>query len=208
MNIKALALGPVSANCYVFCDENGIGAVVDPGDYNTRLENTITECGIKQLKYIICTHAHFDHISGVGRLKGKYPDALVVVGEEDSPALSDARLSAAADFNLPFHPCYADITVKNADTLDVGQLSLEVISSPGHTLGGIMLLCKEEKILFTGDSLFKGSVGRTDLYGGNHSQLMESVKKIKKLPPDTRLLCGHGEGSTVAYEAMHNFYLL
>ena len=208
MNIKVLPLGPVNANCYVFCDENGVGAVVDPGDYNVHLERMILECGVKKLKYIICTHAHFDHVSGVGRLKEKHPDAIVVVGAEDSPALSDAKLSAAADFGLQFYPCYADEVVKDGDTITVGQLSLKVISSPGHTKGGIMLWCESEKFLFTGDSVFKGSVGRTDLYGGNHSQLMESVRKIKKLPADTVLLCGHGESSTVAYEAMYNFYLL
>ena len=208
MNIKSVCLGPVSANCYAFCGENGEGAVVDPGDYNFQLERVIAECGIKTLKYIICTHSHFDHVSGVGRLKEKYPDAQVVVGAEDAPALGDAVLSAAADFGLPFYPCYADKAVVDGDSLNVGDLKFNVIATPGHTKGGIILYCEEEKIAFTGDTLFKGSVGRTDLFGGNHAQLMESIKKIKKLAPDTVLLCGHGESTTVAREMMYNFYLL
>ena len=208
MNIKSVCLGPVSANCYVFCSENGEGAVVDPGDYNFQLERVITECGIKTLKYIICTHSHFDHVSGVGRLKEKYPDAQVVVGAEDAPALGDAFLSAAADFGLPFYPCYADKAVADGDSLNIGDLKFNVIATPGHTKGGIILYCEEGKIAFTGDTLFKGSVGRTDLFGGNHAQLMESIKKIKKLAPDTVLLCGHGESTTVAREMMYNFYLL
>jgi glyoxylase-like metal-dependent hydrolase (beta-lactamase superfamily II) len=208
MNIKSVCLGPVSANCYVFCGENGEGAVVDPGDYNFQLEKIIEECGIKTLKYIICTHSHFDHISGVGRLKEKHPDAQVVVGTEDAPALSDAVLSAAADFGLPFYPCYADKTVVDGDSLNVEGYTFSVVATPGHTKGGIILYCEKEKIAFTGDTLFKGSVGRTDLFGGNHAQLMESIKKIKKFAPDTVLLCGHGESTTVAREMMYNFYLL
>ncbi len=208
MNIKSVCLGPVSANCYVFCGENGEGAVVDPGDYNFQLEKVIEECGIKTLKYIICTHSHFDHVSGVGRLKEKHPDAQVVVGTEDAPALSDAVLSAAADFGLPFYPCYADKTVVDGDFLSVAEYTFSVVAAPGHTKGGIILYCEKEKIAFTGDTVFKGSVGRTDLFGGNHAQLMESIKKIKKFAPDTVLLCGHGESTTVAREMMYNFYLL
>ncbi len=208
MNIKSVCLGPVSANCYVFCGENGDGVVVDPGDYNFQLEKIIAECGIKTLKYIVCTHSHFDHISGVGRLKEKHPDAQVVVGTEDAPALSDAVLSAAADFGLPFYPCYADKTVVDGDSLNVEGYTFSVVATPGHTKGGIILYCEKEKIAFTGDTLFKGSVGRTDLFGGNHAQLMESIKKIKKFAPDTVLLCGHGESTTVAREMMYNFYLL
>ncbi len=208
MYIKVLPLGPVSANCYVVCDDNKIGAIIDPGDYNGVLESAITYSGMKELKYIICTHCHFDHVSGVGRLKEKYPDAIVVAGREDAPALSDAVLSAAADFDLPFYPCYADKTVENGDILPLGDLTLEIISTPGHTKGGIIIYCPQEKVAFTGDTLFKGSVGRTDLYGGSHAQLMESVKKIKQFTNDTVLFCGHGESTTVDRELMYNFYLL
>lgn len=208
MYIKALPLGPVSANCYIICDSGKIGAVIDPGDYNSRLENAITESGMTELKYIICTHSHFDHVSGVGRLKEKYPGATVVAGAEDAPALSDAFLSASAAFGLPFYPCYADKTVKDGDILISGELSFRVIHTPGHTLGGIVLYCPEEKVAFTGDTIFKGSVGRTDLYGGNYAQLMDSIKKIKKLPLDTTLLYGHGRSSTLAEEMTYNAYLL
>lgn len=208
MYIKTLPLGPVSANCYIICSNDGIGAVIDPGDYNSYLEKAITESPMTQLKYIICTHSHFDHVSGVGRIKEKYPDATVVVGVEDAPALSNEILSASASFGLPFYPCYADKTVSEGDALTIGDLSFRVIHTPGHTLGGIVLYCEAEKVAFTGDTLFMGSVGRTDLYGGNHSQLMNSVKKIKNLPPDTTLLCGHGECTILAREMMYNFYLL
>lgn len=206
MNVKTLVLGPVSANCYIICS-NGAGAVIDPGDYNISLEKAIIESGIKELKYIICTHSHFDHVSGVGRLKEKHPEATVVAGTEDAPALSDAMLSAASSFGLPFYPCYADKTVDDGDALSFGEVSFTVVSTPGHTPGGIILCCEEEKVAFTGDTIFKGSVGRTDLRGGSYAQLANSLKKIKKFPPDTVLMCGHGESTTVAEELMYNFYL-
>ncbi len=208
MNIKSICLGPISANCYAFCDEKGEGAVVDPGDYNVQLEKVIEECGIKTLKYIICTHSHFDHVSGVGRLKEKHPDAQVVVGKEDAPALSDAVLSASADFGLVFYPCYADKTVVDNDVLIIGNILLKVVATPGHTKGSIVLHCEEEKIAFTGDTIFKESAGRTDFYGGSHVALMASLQKIKRFASDTILLCGHGENTTVENEIKYNPYVL
>jgi glyoxylase-like metal-dependent hydrolase (beta-lactamase superfamily II) len=89
----------------------------------------------------------------------------------------------------------------------VGSILLKVIATPGHTLGGVVLYCESEKVAFTGDTLFRGSVGRTDLYGGSYAQLMTSVKKIKNLPPDTALMCGHGDSTTVQFEMEHNPYL-
>lgn len=207
MYIKVLPLGLVDANCYILCDENKCGAVIDAGDYTPRLQMAIKESGIEKLLYIICTHGHFDHVSGVARLKEKYPEAKVVVGEADAPALSSAFISGAEAFGLPFYPCYADVTVNDGDVLQVGSILLKVIATPGHTLGGVVLYCESEKIAFTGDTLFRGSVGRTDLYGGSYAQLMTSIKKIKNLPPDTALMCGHGDSTTVQFEMEHNPYL-
>ena len=207
MYIKVLPLGLVAANCYILCDENKCGAVIDAGDYTPGLELAIKESGIEKLLYIICTHGHFDHVSGVARLKEKHPEARVVVGEADAPALSSAFVSGAEAFGLPFYPCYADVTVNDGDVLQVGSILLKVIATPGHTLGGVVLYCESEKVAFTGDTLFRGSVGRTDLYGGSYAQLMTSVKKIKMLPPDTALMCGHGESTTVQFEMEHNPYL-
>ena len=207
MYIKVLPLGLVDANCYILCDENKCGAVIDAGDYTPRLQMAIKESGIEKLLYIICTHGHFDHVSGVARLKEKYPEAKVVVGEADAPALSSAFISGAEAFGLPFYPCYADVTVNDGDVLQVGSILLKVIATPGHTLGGVVLYCESEKIAFAGDTLFRGSVGRTDLYGGSYAQLMTSIKKIKNLPPDTALMCGHGDSTTVQFEMEHNPYL-
>ena len=207
MYIKALPLGPVAANCYILCDDSKCGAVIDVGDYTPALEEAIKESGMQSPDYIICTHGHFDHTSGVARLKEKYPNAKVVIGEGDAPALSDAFLSGAQAFGLPFYPCYADVTLKDGDELLVGNTLFKAIATPGHTLGGVVLYCESEGVAFTGDTIFRGSVGRTDLYGGSYAQLMTSVKKIAKLPLDTVLLCGHGSSSTVEFEMEHNPYI-
>ena len=209
MYIKQVSMGLVTANCYVICDEvSKVGAVIDPGDYNTQLENEIILSGMRELKYILLTHGHFDHISGVARLKEKHPDAKVVVGTEDAPFLSDENLCLSRVFHFRAFPCYADETVNDGDIIALGETKLQVISAPGHTPGGVVYYCEKEKLAFTGDTLFKGSIGRTDLFGGDIRVLTETLNKLKKLPPETVIYCGHGESSDISYELKYNFYLI
>lgn len=208
MNIRALVLGPVAANCYVVCDEKtGVGAVIDPGDYSRELESEIEKAGIKSLKYILCTHGHFDHVSGVSRLKEKYPDSQIVIGEADALCLSDGDLSAASSFGLPFFPCEADVKVSDGDKIAVGENEFSIVSVPGHTKGGVLYVSEKDGVVFSGDTLFCGSVGRTDLRGGNTLKLLNSLKKIKALPAEWVVYCGHGEATTVGYEIRYNPYM-
>jgi glyoxylase-like metal-dependent hydrolase (beta-lactamase superfamily II) len=203
MLIKTLPLGPVSANCYIIGDGD-YGAVIDPGDYNVHLVDAILKSGIKKLEYIICTHGHFDHIAGVKKLKERFPDAKIVIGEGDAPCLGDNHLSAAAFFGMEIDFCNADVTVKDGDVLNIGSIPFRIISMSGHTVGGIMIYSQEQKVAFTGDTLFKGGFGRTDLPGGSHAELVKSCKKIKNLSTDTVLYCGHGESTTVERELKYN----
>ncbi len=209
MYIKTLPLGYVSANCYIIKDEkSGEGAVIDAGDYNMTLEREILNADIKILKYIFLTHGHFDHISGVSTLKEKHPDAKVVIGEFDAPLLSNADMSLASAFGLPFTPCYADIKVKDGDSLKLGETKIKVISTPGHSLGGVVYYVPTECIAFTGDTLFKGGIGRTDLYGGDTNTLNLSLQKLKRmLPEETVTYSGHGRSSNMGYELTYNRYL-
>ena len=148
-------------------------------------------------------------IGDVGRkLKEKYPEAIVVVCEPDAPALYDSFLSGAAVFGLELYPCKADKCVNDGDTLSFGKSEISVIATPGHTLGSAVFYIESENLAFAGDTLFKNSVGRTDLYGGSYPQLMNSLKKLKKLPPETVLICGHGESTTMERELMYNSYLV
>lgn len=208
MYVKCLPLGLVSANCYIICDENTkIGAVIDPGDYTAGLLKEIALSGIKDLKYILCTHGHFDHVQGVSRLKEKFSEAEILIGENDSGALGDSVLSLAALFGAPFYPCAADKALKNGDNINVGDITFEIISAPGHTEGGVMYYSKDQKVIFTGDTLFKGSVGRTDFNGGSITALLNTLQKIKKLPEDVVIYSGHGEATTVKHETEYNMYL-
>ena len=207
MYIKALSLGVVSANCYIISDGSGNGAVIDPGDYTLALKKEIANAGITNLCYILCTHGHFDHISGVAQLKEKYPESQVVCGVEDAPALSSPVFSLAEAFGLPFNPCFADKTVKNGDELYVGSLNIKVIGAPGHSLGGVVYYFPEENVMFTGDTLFKGSIGRTDLYGGDYSTLLKTLSKFRDYPADTLVYSGHGEKTSIAYELKYNPYI-
>lgn len=208
MYIKTLVLGPVSANCYIICDEKTkVGGVIDPGDFTPSLLKAIDESGMKELKYILCTHGHFDHVQGVSRLKEKYPESEVLIGEKDSGALGDGVLSLASLFGAPFYPCVADKVLKNGDKINIGDISFDVLNAPGHTEGGVMYYSKDQRIIFTGDTIFKGSVGRTDFHGGSMAVLFNTLQKIKKLPDDVVIYSGHGEATTVKNETEYNMYL-
>ena len=209
MYIKRIVLGPVSANCYIICDENTkIGAVIDPGDYNGALLREIEKSGMKELKYILCTHAHFDHVAGAGRLKEKFPEAEIAVGVEDGGALNDDMRSLAAFFGAPFYPCVGDVLLKDGDILNIGDISFNIAGAPGHTPGGVLYYEKEQGVLFAGDTVFKGSIGRTDLYGGDTVTLMNTLKKIKKFPDECVVFSGHGEKTTIKHEKQYNMYLI
>ena len=208
MYIKSLPLGPVSANCYIIADEiTGEGAIIDPGDYTVSLEREIAKAGIKSLSYILCTHGHFDHIDGAGRLKEKYPEARIAVGEGDMGALSSPLVSLASYFGAEFHPCYGDMALSHGDELCIGSLKLRVIAAPGHSPGGVMYYCESQGVLFTGDTLFCGSIGRTDMPGGDLMVLISTLKKIKSFPEETRILSGHGEATDIQRELRYNPYL-
>ena len=208
MYITTLPIGPVSANCYIICDEKTkIGAVIDPGDFTPSLLKAIKDAGIEELKYILCTHGHFDHIQGVSRLKEKYPESEILIGEKDCVALSDSVVSLASFFGAPFYPTVADRVLNGGDKITIGEITFDVISAPGHSEGGVMYYSKDEKAIFTGDTIFKGSIGRTDFNGGSMTVLVNTLQKIKRLPEDVKIYSGHGEATTVKYETEYNMYL-
>ena len=208
MLIKTIPLGYLSANCYIICDENTkIGAVIDPGDCTPELLRIIKSSGIENLKYIFCTHGHFDHISGVAKLKEIYKDAQVLIGTEDAPALSDETLSLGKYFGA-FKPCYADRTLKDGDVVELGETTFRIIATPGHTPGGVLYYSQKDNVVFTGDTIFKESVGKTTFAGGSASELMKSLERIKRLPTDCVILSGHGEETTVGHELKYNMFLI
>lgn len=208
MILDCVPVGNLEANCYIICDEETkIGAVIDPGQYTDSVKNAIKRSGMTELKYILCTHGHFDHITGVSKIKKDYPDAKVCIGEKDSPYLESGRLAMANFFKSDFEPCIPDVSFSHGDSFLIGSINVEVHSAPGHTPGGVLYVLKNEKCIFTGDTLFRGSVGTTAFKGGNLMELVATLREIKQFPDDYVIYAGHGESSTIGYEKRNNEFL-
>lgn len=204
MLIKSLVVGPLQVNCFVISDEKtGESMVIDPGDEPDRIIDVIKGNGLK-VKYIICTHAHFDHVGGITELKDE-TDAKIVIHQEERE-LYNSAMDQAAFWGYELAPLpEPDMFVKEGDKIEIGHLSFEVFHSPGHSPGGICLY--GEGVVFTGDTLFAGSVGRTDFYGGDINKLKKSFLRLMSLPPDTKVFCGHGPLSTIRQEKTNNFFM-
>lgn len=205
MNILRIPAGIYAANCYIIYSENTReGIIVDPGgDVNDLLKN-VEENNIT-LKYIVLTHGHGDHIGGVQELKDKLNIPLLV-HEDDLELLEDASKNLSSIMAMGSVELNAERLLKDGDIIEFGVLKAEVLHTPGHTKGGICL--KINGHLLSGDTLFKGSIGRSDLLGGDYKTLINSIKdKILVLPDDTIVLSGHGQPTTVGKERTFNPFL-
>ena len=194
MNIQTLTLGPLATNCYLV-RQDGCSRVViiDPAANSKKLLAALQEQGLT-LEAILLTHAHFDHIGALKNLRAA-TNARVYIGE--------------ADKDDPSRMChdlltYTD-TYRDGDFVTAGGLRFQVLATPGHTPGSVCLLCGEA--LFSGDTLFAGSYGRTDFKGGSMQDMYASLRKLAALPPQTRVLPGHGPESTIEDELRTNPYL-
>lgn len=202
LQLKSFAPGMVAANSYIIKDiESGEAAVIDAGMYNNRFETMLRSMGIEKLKYILLTHGHFDHIMGVQRLK-KHFGGEIVIHENDADCLSDSKKSLAAVWGFMCPAFEADLTVKEGDVLYLGNEKIEVIHTPGHTVGSVCY--KTDKILFSGDTLFHMTCGRTDFPGGSMEQMMASMKKLSELDGEYRVCPGHDQESTLSFEKSNN----
>ncbi len=198
MNIQRfIANNGFGTNMYLVWDEDSKKAfIVDPGAESVQMENAISENKL-QPEYIILTHAHGDHTGGIDPLKEKYPGIKLVANRAERKMLAErSRISGGEGHT-------ADIEVTDGDTLDVGPMHLCFIDCPGHTPGGMSILLG--KVLFSGDTLFMSSVGRTDLPGGDWETLMHTIReKLFVLPDDTVVLPGHMQETTIGFEKRCN----
>ncbi len=186
-------------NCY-FLQSEKAAIVIDPGYERESIVAFLDENKDKE-RLILLTHGHFDHIGGADVLRQK-TGVKIGIGALDVPALSDNALNCADLFNRKLEPFSADYKYADGDLIKVGDIELRVISTPGHTVGGVSYLCGEN--LFSGDTLFKTSVGRTDFIGGNFEELENSIRKLYTLPDETVVYSGHGESSTIGFEKKYN----
>ncbi len=202
MIIKQFIAGLIENNMYLVMDEKSHDAVlIDAPQDIPELKKVVVELGAN-VKYILITHGHFDHIMGLNSLK-KTLNAPAVICKDDL-AISDNVNEFTRLFGVPdiVPPTYEKF-VKDGDVLDVGDMQIKVIQTPGHTEGGVCYLIGEN--LFSGDTLFKQSVGRTDLFGGNLEKIRHSVKEVLfKLDENIKVFPGHGPITTIAYEKKYN----
>lgn len=194
LKIKKIIVGPVETNCYLISLNNEL-AVVDPGDEYEKIEAEIEKLGEVKHKYILLTHGHFDHVLAVNQLKEKY-GFEVAIGEKDRD-ISGINLQIGAQ--VP--EIKADITLKEGQALDLGGQKIQVIETPGHTVGSVSCLIGDN--LFSGDTLFHHSHGRTDLPGGSDEDMKNSLKKLFALSDQTKVFPGHYEETTLGEAKKH-----
>jgi hydroxyacylglutathione hydrolase len=203
MIVKKFIVGQLENNCFIIGDEKSKEClIIDPGDEPDRILDFIRKNHF-EVKYIICTHGHFDHIGAISDIK-KETTAILLIHRDDLEIYRSTRDQAALwGFDLEPQPEPAAF-VSEGDTIAIGDLRFGVFHTPGHSPGGICLY--GEGILVTGDTLFAGSVGRTDFYGGDIRELKKSFKRLMSLPDDVKVLPGHGPESTIGKEKINNFF--
>lgn len=202
MEIKVLTLGYIGVNCYLLLSD-GAAIVIDPGFYDKRIVDFLKDNCDKE-RLILITHGHYDHISGALRLS-RETDTKIAIGALENGALSDVTLNLSGLFGDELEPFSADILL-NEGKFAVGDLEFETIFTPGHTLGGACYRFGD--IVFSGDTLFCRSIGRTDFPTGDYGALMNSIDKLFLLPDNTKLFSGHGEMTTVGSEKENNPFLM
>lgn len=209
--MKRFVFNAFAENCYLLWDKTGEGFAVDPGcmhpSEREELLAAIKDNGVK-LKGIILTHGHFDHIFGVKELTEKL-GATVYMHAADKVLLEGLNNDISRTFGLPDADGTFDFTpIKEGDVLQFGDTRLEVIETPGHTPGGVCFHDVENKRLFTGDTLFCGTIGRTDTAVGNYDKLIVSIMdKLMGFDGDTDVFPGHGPATSIGYERTHNPFL-
>ena len=203
LKIGRTVLGMVSTNVYFVYDEESMNAVVfDPADEGKRLYDRLTAKGMK-ICAIVLNHGHFDHILGVSELK-EAAGCKVYAPEAEKELLMDERLNESGSLGVSCR-IKADVYLKDQEEVDIDGIRFRVIHTPGHTVGSSCYYFENEGILIAGDTLFEGSVGRTDLPTGNMGDLVQSIRrKLLILPDDTRVFPGHGEDTTIGIEKEYN----
>lgn len=201
--IMKLVVGELQENCFILFDENKDAFVIDPGASSDIIIDAIEKNNLN-IKYILLTHGHFDHVGAVAGLKRKF-NAPVYLHKNDKNFLENPKEVRESAFGLQIESANVDVFVKEGDEISFSDDYIKVIETPGHTIGSVCYLFKN--YLFTGDTLFNGSIGRTDFPESDHSLMIESLKVLKELDDEIYVLSGHGPESQMNYEKMSNPYL-
>lgn len=208
MQFTQIPLGPLQANAYVLYNDNKEALIFDPGGEGNKLNQWLKEEKIRPLA-ILLTHAHFDHIGAVDEVRNEW-NIPVYLHENEQDWLSDPHKNGSAYFfgTMPMILKRADHLLTKEGKLTIGPFTLQVYETPGHSPGSVSYYVAEKSVVFSGDALFMGSIGRTDLYGGDYGQLMQSIReKLLTLPEETVVASGHGPLTTIGHEMDTNPFL-
>ncbi|MCZ6679279.1 MAG: MBL fold metallo-hydrolase [Candidatus Poribacteria bacterium] len=207
MILESLVVSPFQSNCWILgCEETRAGVVIDPGDEAERILKVV-EAHKLTLKYLIHTHGHLDHVSATAAIQ-RETGAPVLIHEADGMLLDHLSAQGMMFGIAAPEPPAVDQYIREGDRISFGQYTLSVIETPGHSPGGICLKLEDEGLLFAGDTLFQGSIGRTDLWGASYEQLMDSIRdQLMPLDDETIVHPGHGPSTTLGREKRENPFL-
>ena len=199
MKVKLLRVGPIGTNCYILeDDQTNLAAVIDPGDEPELIQEALEKEGV-EVRYLLLTHGHCDHTTAVPALHRVYPQADIYIHQADANGAGSTLFPLAGEVD--------DLKLYDeGDVIRLGDHEIQVLHTPGHSPGSVTL--KVEDVLFTGDTLFAGSCGRTDLRGGSYEQIMQSLKRLGELKGDFHVCPGHEATSTLERERRSNPFLM
>ena len=203
MKLAQLPVGMLATNCYLVADDAGRCAVIDPGSHTEKILKKAEEEGFT-IEAILLTHGHFDHVMAAPGIQ-KATGAKLYIHKNDQPDLAPEVAGHRGYLREPYVMPRVDGNLEEGSEIKVGDLTFRVLHTPGHTLGSVCLLCGD--LMFSGDTLFAGTCGRTDLPGGDHKMILNSLRRLAQLEGDYRVLPGHGPSTTMNEERVENPFL-
>lgn len=206
MNIECIPVGDFQTNCFIVWSETKEAIVIDPGGDTEQISGLVEINRLSVASYMM-THGHMDHISALADLHRKIPAPIGLHKAELDWAFTDVN-QMLPFISTPKEPSKIERVLEEGQEWEDGGMKYEVIGTPGHTPGSVCFYFRNDNILFAGDTLFQGSVGRTDLPGGDSRTLQASLKKLAVLPEETKIYCGHGPSTTIQKEKQSNFFII
>lgn len=204
MEMDIIVVGPYDVNCFLLSNSKKKTLIIDPGEDSAKIAARIEKRGLEVEAYLL-THGHMDHISALADLSETYPAPIMMHASDLAWAFTDANQTPPY-YYVPRRPRAQIGTFADGDR-PLADWDFDVVHTPGHTPGCVCFHFPDENLLISGDTLFRGSVGRTDLPGGSPRVLGDSLKRLKKLPAHTKVYPGHGESTTIEYELAHNIFM-